>query len=72
MYILCNFLFNKILSEINFNKFQNIKIYTTLYKFIDKLFYGTNILFKSIIELLYEIQFAYLSKSIRVNQNTLP
>ena len=71
MYVLCNFLFKKILSEINFSKFQNIKIYT-LYKSINKLFYNTNILFKSIIELLYDIQSAYLSKSIRVNQNVLP
>lgn len=44
MYILCNFLFNKNLSEINLNKFQNIvNIYILiLFKSIDKS------LFKSI------------------------
>ena len=70
MYVLCNFLFNKILFGISFSKFQNIN--TTLYKSIIKFFYGTNILFKSIIELLYDTQFVYLSKSIGVNQNTFP
>ena len=74
MYVLCNFLFNKILPGIIFNKFQNINIYISLYiNPIDKLFYllDTNILFKSIVELLYDTQSAYLPKSIGANQNTL-